>query len=95
MKAERLIRERVVFPDGALVEMVAWRVPEAVPPTRHGYKYSLVYVEGGVRVLGYDNERGKGDHRHVLGVEEPVTFETLEALVARFVAEVEELRRLR
>ena len=64
MKAELLIRERVVYPDGALAEIVVWRVPKPTPPSRHRFKYSLVYIASGRSVLGYDNERGKGDHRH-------------------------------
>lgn len=93
MQAALLIRERVVFPDGSLVEMVVWRVPRPVPPASHGFKYRLVYVVGGKRVLGYDNERGKGDHRHVKGRDEAFSFTSVDDLVARFVAEVEALRR--
>src|SRR5271166_2569740 len=37
VKAELLIRERVVYPDGALVEMVVWRLPKATPPSRHRF----------------------------------------------------------
>jgi len=40
---------------------------EPVPPCTHCYKYRLVYIVDGVKVLGYDNERGKGDHRHLDG----------------------------
>ena len=61
MKAQLLIRERVVYADGSLVEMVLWRVPKPVPPSKHGFKYRLVYIIAGKRALGYDNERGKGD----------------------------------
>lgn len=93
MKATQLIRECVIYPDGGLVEMVVWQVPKPVPPSRHLYKYSFVYVVDGVRVLGYDNERGKGDHRHLGPAEEPVTFTTLAALLDRFVDEVETMRR--
>lgn len=93
MSAKLLIGERVVFPDGSLVSVKVWLVPEPVPPCDHGYKYSLVYVVDGKRVLGYDNERGKGDHRHAGVMEEPVTFTTLRALLARFEAEVEQMRR--
>ena len=93
MKAILLIRERVVFPDGAIVEMVAWRVPSPVWPSLHEFKYSLAYVVDGVRVLGYDNERGKGDHRHLRGWEQPFQFVSVNALVDRFVEEVEGLRR--
>ncbi|WP_114859522.1 toxin-antitoxin system TumE family protein [Azospirillum brasilense] len=94
MKADLLIRERVPFPDGDLAELVVWRLPEPVPPTTHGFKYRLVYVSGGKRLIGYDNERGKGDHRHTSdGHEEPITFTTVDALLERFVSEVEEFRR--
>lgn len=92
VKARLIIRERVVYDDGDLVEMVVWRVPTPVPPTSHGFKYRLVYVVGGRRVLGYDNERGKGDHFHRDGIEEPFVFTTIDALLQRFVAEVELLR---
>ncbi|MDE1174158.1 MAG: DUF6516 family protein [Parvibaculaceae bacterium] len=50
-------------------------------------------IVGGVRVLGYDNERGKGDHRHIEGREEPFIFTTIEELIARFVHEVEAMQR--
>jgi len=92
-KAELLIRERVVFPDGALAEMVVWRVPSPVPPGSHGFKYRLAYVVGGERILGYDNERGKGDHRHFKGAEALYEFVSVDQLLADFVAEVHEERR--
>ena len=41
--------------------MVLWRVPALVPSSTHGLKYSLFYGRPGVREVGYDNERGKGD----------------------------------
>ncbi len=93
MKAELLIRERVVYPDGGLVEMVVWRLPEPTPPSRHRFKYRLAYIVSGKRVLGYDNERGKGDHRHHAGHEEPITFSSIDELLARFTSEVEAMRR--
>ena len=51
-------------------------VSKPVPPSDHGFKYRLVYVVDGERVVGYDNEAGKGDHKH-LGADEtevPFTF---------------------
>ena len=93
MKATLLIRERVVYPDGELVEMVVWQVPQSVPPTEHGFKYRLVYIVEGERILGYDNERGKGDHRHFRGDEEPMEFRSIDELLQRFVSEVEAMRR--
>jgi hypothetical protein len=92
MKAELVYRRRIDYDDGAIVEMVIWLVPEPVPPTTHGMKYSLFYGYLGIREVGYDNERGKGDHRHYLGVETPYHFTTVEQLLADFWADVWRLR---
>jgi len=43
VKAELLFHQPIDYDDGAFVEMVIWRVPRPVPPTRHGLKYSLFY----------------------------------------------------
>lgn len=64
MKADLVIRERIVFGDGAILEIKVWRVPVQVPASRHFLKYSLFYGMPGQRLVCYDNERGKGDHRH-------------------------------
>lgn len=93
MKATLLIRERVFYGGGALAEMVVWQVPTPVPPSRHGFKYRLVYIVDGRRVLGYDNERTKGDHRHVENREEPYVFISIDRLLSDFVAAVGDLRR--
>jgi Family of unknown function (DUF6516) len=53
----------------------------------------LVYIISGRRVLGYDNERGKGDHRHIGEREESFVFSSIEELLARFTAEVEAMRK--
>lgn len=63
-----------------------------MPPTVHGFKYRLAYIVGGRRVLGYDNERGKGDHRHIADMEEPFRFTTVDALLEAFLADVEKMR---
>ncbi|MGD9883130.1 MAG: DUF6516 family protein [Reyranella sp.] len=76
MKAELLFHQRIDCDDGAIFEMVIWRVPKPVPPSSHGLKYSLFYGRPGVREVGYDNERGKGDHRHHLGSETIYRFTT-------------------
>lgn len=92
MKAELLFEQRVDFEDGAILEIVYWRVPSPVPPSIHNLKYSLFYGRPGTREVGYDNERGKGDHRHFQGVETPYTFTSIEQLLADFWADVERLR---
>jgi len=84
------IRERDI--DGGLTEIVIWQLDAPVPPCTHCYKYRLVYVVNGDRVVGYDNERGKGDHRHIDGEERPYTFTTPERLLADFQHDVERWR---
>jgi hypothetical protein len=69
---------------GGIVEVAIWRVPEPVLPCIHHYKYRLVYVVAGERVVGFDNERGKGDHRHDRAVESDYHFINLETLLADF-----------
>ncbi len=92
MKADILFRQRIDYDDGAIVEMTIWRVPSAVPPSTHGLKYSLFYGRPGVREIGYDNERGKGDHRHFEGTENAYQFSTVEQLMADFWSDVRTLR---
>ena len=88
MPAELVTRFKNVNPDGSILELVVWKLPEALPPTEHGFKYRAVYVVDGVRIVGFDNERGKGDHCHLDGVEHPYEFTSVEQLVEDFIAEV-------
>ena len=67
-------------------------MPSPVPPSTHRLKYSLFYGRPGVREVGYDNERGKGDHRHFKGVETPYTFSDVERLMVDFWSDVRALR---
>ena len=70
-----------------------WRVPQPVPPATHGYKYRAVYAVDGVRVVGVDNERGKGDHCQLDGQELPYHFSSVEQLVEDFIAAVDARRK--
>jgi hypothetical protein len=70
MNTVLLHRERLDLDDGSIVEMVLWLVSDPVACSYHPYKYRLYFGRGGVRLVGYDNERGKGDHRHRRGIEE-------------------------
>jgi hypothetical protein len=88
MKATLLARRRVVVAPDAFVEILIWQVPRSVSPSIHRFKYSLAYVVNGECVLRYDNERGKGDHRHVGSAERPYQFSTPEQLMADFETEV-------
>jgi hypothetical protein len=92
MKAELLFHQRIDYDDGSIVEMVLWRVSSPVLASTHGLKYSLFYGRPGLREVGYDNERGKGDHRHFQGVESAYAFTTVERLMADFWSDVTQLR---
>ena len=91
-KATLLFEDRTVYPDGATLEMRIWRLPESDDERPHGLKYSLFYGRAGQRIIGYDNERGKGDHRHYGNREEPDEFSTPEQMVADFLDDVERER---
>ena len=89
MKASRLISTKRIYPDGMIIEVVIWYVPASVLSSRHRYKYSLFCGWPGRRVVGFDNERGKGDHCHIRGIESRYEFSTLEQLLADFAAAVQ------
>ncbi len=74
------------------IEGVIWHVPEPVPPSEHRYKYRLVYVVAGERVVGYDNERGKGDHKHWRDVEMAYHFVDVPTLLVDFMKDVQEIQ---
>ncbi|MBE7415010.1 MAG: hypothetical protein HS130_07230 [Deltaproteobacteria bacterium] len=83
MKARRIIHQKVVEDSGNIVEVKLWQVPPS-PDRPHGYKYSLVYIVDGDRVIGYDNAEGKRDHRHFGGKEKPYRFKDLRTLAKDF-----------
>jgi hypothetical protein len=92
MAAQRITAIKNINPDGSILEVVIWKVPKPVPPTEHGYKYRAVYVVQGVRIVGFDNERGKGDHCHMDGKELSYTFTSVDQLLEDFIAAVETRR---
>lgn len=95
MEATLLFRSKDVFPDGAIVEIVIWSVPTPVAGSSHSYKYRLFYGLNGTRIVGYDNERGKGDHCHLDGKELAYEFTSPQALLSDFRAEVYKRRNLK
>ena len=79
---------RLLLDSGAIVQIKVWQLPEATDEGPHGLKYSLFYGPPGERVVGYDNEAGKGDHRHYREREEPYQFTTYQNLLADFWQDV-------
>lgn len=95
MKATLITRLKDVTPEGDVIELVVWRVPRPVPPSGHDYKYRAAYVVDGVRIVGFDNERGKGDHSHIGGRERTYAFVSVEQLIEDFIAAVDAARKTR
>jgi hypothetical protein len=95
MKATLIHRLKQVTAEGNIIELVVWRVPNPVDPSRHDFKYRAVYIVDGKRIVGFDNERGKGDHQHIGGREVAYAFSTVDRMIEDFIAAVEAARRRR
>lgn len=93
MKAVLLARRRIVFAEDAFADLVLWRLPSPVQGCAHAFKYRLAYVVAGACVVRYDNEAGKGDHRHFGRRETAYAFTTVEALVADFERDIQRWNR--
>lgn len=89
MDAELIQRTKQFLPNGAIVEIVVWKVPSPVFGSSHLYKYRLYYGINGKRLIGFDNERGKGDHAHLDGTEIGYHFQSLEKLLLDFQVEID------
>ena len=91
MQAVLLMDERRILAEHCFVEMTIWSVPSPLAGSRHGDKYRLACIVDEACVLRYDNEAGKGDHKHLGEREVPYTFTTLDQLVDDFLADVARL----
>ena len=87
-----IYEDKGLFADGGIVEVIIWRSPAADKERLHGLKYSLFYGKEGQRIVGYDNERGKGDHRHFGNREEKYSFSTIDQMMRDFFADVRRAR---
>ena len=94
MRARLIFRQKFIYPDGAIREMVLWQLPKPTKDRPHGLRYRLDYgLADGTCVVRYDNETRKGDHRHYSAQEEPYGFTDVETLVADFLADIAWERR--
>ena len=80
--------QKFILDNGAVVQIRIWRLPKPTAERTHGLKYSLFYGRAGERIIGYDNEAGKGDHRHYRDHEEFYSFTTFETLLSDFWRDV-------
>lgn len=93
MRTELLFDERHVLDSDTFVEIVVWRVPSPLRGSIHYFKYRLALIVDGICVLRYDNEAGKGDHRHIGTTEKRYSFTNPEALLTDFWSDVDRWRR--
>ena len=91
-KGSLIKHSKVVEDTGNIIEVKLWQV-EPTTDKPHGYKYSLVYVVKGKRIIGYDNAEGKGDHRHYENRPETYPFTDLRTLVNDFYGDVEKFMK--
>jgi hypothetical protein len=93
MVAQLLHHSKYFYRDGAIREMILWKLPTKTKFNRHGFKYRLYYgLEDGTSIVRYDNEKGKGDHRHFGDREEPYFFKNVDTLIADFLKDIETTR---
>lgn len=89
MKAVRVLHSKISFEDGTIQEMVIWKLPAVTPERPHGLKYRLHYGgSDGTCLVRYDNEKGKGDHKHIRDSEEPYAFTSPQKLIEDFLSDV-------
>lgn len=89
MKADPMVQRRIIYAENAFAELSLWRLAQPLAGSHHPYKYRLAYVVNGRCVLRFDNEAGKGDHRHIDDAEETYPFTTPERLLADFRLAIE------
>lgn len=87
-----MLNERLILSENAFVEMVVWLLSSPISKSRHRFKYRLALIVQGSCVLRYDNESGKGDHKHIGEDEIPYEFTTPQALLEDFWNDVNKWR---
>ena len=91
MKATNLLKQRIIISENAFAELVVWGIPKSAKGSTHSYKYRLALIVDWECVLRYDNEPGKGDHKHVGDKEFDYNFTTPDKLIEDFWKDVENL----
>ncbi len=92
MKAQLIKYIKVVDELDNTIEIKIWQLPEVTEDRPHSYKYSLVYITEGERVIGYDNAEGKGDHRHYGELEKFYDFKGIDKLFEDFYKDIEKYK---
>lgn len=91
MTATLVYRKKERLARGVLLDMVIWQLPAPMDGCDHRFKYRLYAGLGNACLVRYDNERGKGDHRHEGNMETRYWFVSIGKLLEDFVADVDRL----
>jgi len=91
-KGRLVLHTKYIDEFGGIIEMKVYEVPRTAS-TPNGYKYSLVYILNGQRLVGYDNHERKGDHRHHRAETFPYAFRSIDMLVDDFLGDVAAIRK--
>lgn len=92
MKARLLFDRRVVVDEQSFAELVAWALPKRAAGCQHRFKYRLAFIVKDRCVVRYDNETGKGDHRHFGSDVSAYAFRSIDQLVADFLDDIKRWR---
>lgn len=92
MKATELLRHRIPYSETSFAELVLWQLPKPLPGSTHRFKYRLALVVRGECVLRYDDESGKGDHRHCKGRKSAFSVQSPEQLIQAFPRDIARYR---
>ena len=70
--------------DGSIIQAIIWELPVPLKGSRHRFKYRLYFGKDGRCLVRFDNEQGKGDHKHINGVESAYQFQDIPSLLKDF-----------
>ena len=93
MKARLILDTKTILADGRIIQRKIWTLPQTTEGRPHAMKYRLYCGKSGKTIVRYDNETGKGDHRHA-GQEEAESvyvFVSLVQLLIDFDTDIEKL----
>jgi hypothetical protein len=93
MKALLILDNKTLLTDGRIIQRKVWRLSQSEAGRPYALKYRLYCGKNGKTIVRYDNEAGKGDHRHVGQdeVEQPYVFVSLVQLLTDFDRDIEQL----
>lgn len=87
-RATLVIDRKMTLEDGTILQAVVWELPIPLRGSLHRYKYRLYCGLQGRCLVRFDNEQGKGDHKHVMGLESPYAFRGIPTLLDDFRKEI-------